>query len=413
MVNAPGKDRWFLSYLPMNTSLGISSPLAPLFIIEILKGDVIDYSVFVIVSSLATILGVTLWGNLSDRYGRRKFFVLFGFVSLSISSVLLSVSFSIPYYIGISFISGFLGSAVIPVSSVLIMELTERKHWALKISKFSEFNSVGQIGGVIFAAVFSGFFPHMVALRYLYLFSFGFYLLSAVLGYFLVPESKRSVKRNEIPLGILRAFEKVRYIPSHLIHLNFHFKELERDLKLIIVGFLVMMTGFQLFFVAFPILIKSLDVSSTVFFIIYLGNYFFSAITFGFSGQISLKYGNKKIAMIATIARILIFPMVIAIVGLITYRPMLFIALLLVYSVLGSLWSFISVGTGTLVSNLSKPEERGRVSGTYNAVQSVGAVIGSAITGIVVAGAGYYADILLASVVSAAGLFVLSKATTK
>jgi len=413
MPKTQGKDRWFLSYLPMNTSSGISSPLAPLFITEILKGGVIEYSIFVVVSSLATIMGLSVWGNLSDKLGRRRFFVLFGFLSLAATSLLLSISFNITYFISISFLSGFLGSAVTPVSSVLIMELAERKDWALKISKFSQYNTYGQIAGVMFAAIFSGYYPHVGSLRYLYIFSFGFYLLSALLGYMLVPESKNKVNRNEIPLGILRAFEKVRYLPSQIIHFNFHFRELDRDLKTIIIGFFVMMTGFQLFFVAFPILIKSIGVSSTVFFIIYLGNYLFSAITFGFSGQIAFRYGNRRIAVLATLVRIFIFPSMIVLISLITFKPYLFISFLLVYSVLGSLWSFISVGTGTLVSNLSKPEERGRVSGTYNAIQSLGAVMGSAFTGLIVASIGYDADFLIASAVTAVGLLIFSRIRSK
>ena len=108
--------------------------------------------------------------------------------------------------------------------------------------------------------------------------------------------------------------------------------------------------------------------------------------------------------------RIFIFPFTIALVALLqTHRPFLFVGLLLVYSVLGALWSFISVGTGTLVSNLSKPEERGRVSGTYNAVQSFGAVLGSALTGVIVTGIGYYADFLIASMIVAIGLFIFLK----
>ncbi len=402
-------DRWFFSYFPMNTSSGIIGPLAPLFITELLRGGVIDYSIFVVVSSLATILGLSVWGNLSDKMGRRRLFVILGFVSLAVTSILFAVSFNTAFFIGISFLAGFLGSAVTPVSSILIMELTKRKDWPLKISKFSQYNSYGNIAGVLFASLFSGAFPSPSFLRYLYLFSFAFYLLSAILGYFFIPESKTKIERNEIPFRAFRVIERVRYFPSQLIHFNFHFRELDKDLKSILVGFLIMMTGFQLFFVAFPLLLKSLGVSSSVFFLIYLGNYLFSAITFSFSGQMCFRYGNKRIAQLSIIARILIFPSVIGIVAFISSKPILFVALLLVYSVLGALWSFISVGTGTMVSNLSKPEERGRVSGTYNAVQSFGAVIGSALTGLIVASIGFNVDFVISSAIVIGGLLIFSK----
>ncbi len=414
MSDPPRKDRWFLSYFPMNTSGGITSPLAPLFITELLAGGIIDYSIYVVVSSIATILGLLVWGNLSDKLGRRRIFVFIGFVSLAVTSVLFAISFNTLYFIAISFLSGFLGSAATPVSSILIMELTERRDWSMKISKFSQYNSYGSIARVVFASVFTGAFPKVFMLRYLYLFAFAFYVLSAVLGYLYIPESSTKINRDEIPLRAFRIIERVRYLPSQIIHFNFHFRELASDLKYILIGFLIMMTGFQLFFVAFPIMLRSLDVTSSVYFIIYLGNYIFGAITFGFSGQTTLKYGNRKVATIAVIGRIFLFPSVIAIVALgATHRPILFIGLLLIYSVLGALWSFISVSTGTMVSNLSRPEELGRVSGTYNAVQSFGAVIGSALTGIIVTGIGYSPDFLIASAVVAVGLLIFLREKSK
>jgi len=406
MTTSQGKDRWFLSYFPMNTSAGIASPLAPLFITELLAGGIIDYSIYVIVSSVATIFGLMVWGSLSDRMGKRRIFVQIGFFSLAATSLLFAVSFNTAYFIVISFISGFLGSAVTPVSSILIMELTERKDWSMKISKFSQYNSYGNIAGVVFASIFTGAYPSVHFLRYLYVISFAFYVLSALLGYLYIPESGHKVKRDEVPIRTFRVIEKVRYLPSQIIHFNFHFRELERDLKFILLGFLIMMTGFQLFFVAFPVLLRSIGVSSSVYFIIFLGNYLFGAITFGFSGQTSLKFGNRRIVRMAVLARVFIFPLVIALVAFVTFRPLLFVGLLLVYSTLGALWAFISVGTGTLVSNLSKPEERGRVSGTYNAVQSLGAVIGSALTGVIVTGIGYFSDFLIASVIAAIGLWI-------
>jgi MFS family permease len=414
MSAPPGRDRWFLSYFPMNTSSGIVSPLAPLFITELLAGGAVEYSVYVIVSSIATIFGLIVWGNLSDRLGKRKMFIYIGFISLAVTAVLFAISINIEYFIIISFLSGFFGSAVTPVSSVLIMELTERKDWSMKISKFSQYNSYGNIAGVIFSAVFAGAFPKPAMLRYLYLASFVFYVVSAVLGHLYIPESKKKVVRDEVPIRTFRVIERVRYIPSQLIHFNFHFRELEKDLKYIIVGFLVMMTGFQLFFVEFPIMLTAnLGVSSTVYFLIYLGNYLFGAITFGFSGQTCLKHGNRRVATLAVLSRIIIFPSTVALVALVSFRPLLFVGLLLIFSLLGGLWAFISVGTATLVSNLSKPEERGRVAGTYNAVQSFGAVIGSALTGVIVLRFGFYVDYIMASLVVIAGLMIFLRERSK
>ncbi|MEM2056215.1 MAG: MFS transporter [Thermoplasmatales archaeon] len=404
-----GGDSWFLSYFPMNTSSGIVSPLAPLFITELLGGGIVDYSIYAVVSSIATILGLFFWGNLSDRMGKRRIFVLIGFTSLAVTSILFALSFSVVYFVSVSFISGFMGSAVTPVSSILIMELTERKDWSMKISKFSQYNSYANIAGVIVAALYTGKFPSPHLLRYLYLITFAFYAASAVLGYMFVPESKQKINRDEVPVRTFRVVERVRYLPSLIIHFNFHFRELHRDLKLLLIGFMIMMAGFQLFFVAFPILLKSLDVSSTVYFLIFLGNYLFSALTFGFSGQTCMKYGNRRVIFLAVLTRIVIFPSVIGMVAFIDSRAILFVSMLIVYSVLGALWAFISVGTGTLASNLSKPEERGRVSGTYNAVQSFGAVIGSAVTGVIVSRFGYYTDFAMASLVAALGLYIFLK----
>ena len=408
-----GKDRWFLSYFPLNTAAGLSSPLAPLFITEILRGNVVDYSVFAIFSSLATIIGLFTWGPLSDRLGRRKVFVILAFVSLAVTSVLLSFSFSVTYFIAISFIAGFLGSAATPISSVLIMESSERRNWVFKISRFSLYSSYGQIAGVVFAAFFTGYVRNASSLRYLYIAAFLFYLISAVMANSLITEPKERVKRDEVEVRTFRVIERVRYLPSQIIHFNLHFRNLDKDLKRTIIGFFVMMTGFQLFFVAFPILLKTLYVNNSVFFLIYLGNYVFGAISFSFAGTFCSRYGNRMATIISVAGRIFLFPSIILMIAFIRSAPILFVSLLLLYSVLGALWSFISVGTATLVSNLSKPEERGRVSGTYNAVQSFGVVLGSLFTGIIVSRAGFDVNFLIASLVTAAGLAIFSRVKTR
>jgi len=175
-----------------------------------------------------------------------------------------------------------------------------------------------------------------------------------------------------------------------------------------------MMMGFQLFFVAFPILLKEIGVNNTVFFLIYLGNYIFAAITFTFSGQIATKIGYKKVTSLAVITRLIIFPSTTFLIILLhNDKAILFDSLLLVYSLLGALWSFISVGTATLSSNLSKPEQRGVVAGTYNAVQSIGVIVGSSLTGLIVTRYGFSIDFFMADLVVLIGLLLFIRVNGK
>lgn len=404
------KDRWFLAYLPVNSANGLIGPLAPLFITEILLGGVLEYSIFAISSSIATIIGLFLWGWLSDRLKKRKIFVVFGFISLGITSILFGISPNIEFFLGISFLSGFFGSAASPIASVLIMELSERKDWASKISKFSLYASLGQIIGVLLAASLSSIFFTVNSLRYLYYIASFLYIVSGIVALLIIPEPRTKIDRNRVELRSFRVFERIRYFPSHVIHWNFRLTNIDRNLRITLLSFMVMMMGFQLYFVAFPILLKDIGVNNSVFFIIYLGNYIFSAITFTFSGQIANKIGHKRITILAVTTRLFIFPSTILFIILLNHqKALLFDSLLLIYSLLGAMWSFISVGTATLSSNLSKPEQRGIVSGTYNAVQSIGVIVGSSLAGIIVLKYGFYIDFIFADIIVLLGLLSFLK----
>ncbi len=410
MDNKTKKDRWFLSYLPVNSANGLVSPLAPLFITEILLGGVIEYSLFTIISSIATIIGLFLWGWLSDRLKIRKIFVVLGFISLGFTSILFGLSPNFQFFITISFLSGFLGSAASPIASVLIMELSDRKDWSSKISKFSLYASLGQIIGVLLAASLTALIFQNSSLRFLYYIAALLYITSGVVAWIMIPEPQNKIDRNKIELRSFRVIEKMRYFPSHVIHWNFRFSNIDKNLRTVLFSFMTMMIGFQLYFVAFPILLKEIGVNNTVFFIIYLGNYIFSAITFTFSGQIANRIGMKRITILAVIMRLIIFPSTIFfIISLNHNRALLFDSLLLIYSILGALWSFISVGTATLSSNLSKPEQRGVVSGTYNAVQSFGVIVGSSLTGLIVVKYGFDVDFIFADLIVLLGLMFFSR----
>jgi Arabinose efflux permease len=408
------RDKWFLAYLPVNSANGLVSPLAPLFITEILLGGVVEYSLFTIVSSISTIIGLFLWGYLSDKLKKRKIFVVLGFISLGITSVLFGLSPNVLFFLSVSFLSGFLGSAAAPIASVLIMELSERKDWSNKISKFSLYASLGQIIGVLLAAGLSLIFLQSSSLRMLYYIASILYITSGVAAWLLIPESKSMIDRNKVDIRSFRVFEKIRYFPSHIIHWNFKFTNIDKNLRITLISFMIMMMGFQLFFVAFPIQLKEIGVNNTVFFLIYLGNYIFAAITFTFSGQIATKIGYKKVTSLAVITRLIIFPSTTFLIILLhNDKAILFDSLLLVYSLLGALWSFISVGTATLSSNLSKPEQRGVVAGTYNAVQSIGVIVGSSLTGLIVTRYGFSIDFFMADLVVLIGLLLFIRVNDK
>src|SRR2546430_8285584 len=113
---------WFYSSLPQGVAGGATSALIPLFA-SALGGSLSDIGIIAAATSLASVPAFMLWGSLSDRLGRRKVFLLIGFLGSGIASLAMGLSQTMSGFYLANLLAGFLGAASGPVGTVLLMEI--------------------------------------------------------------------------------------------------------------------------------------------------------------------------------------------------------------------------------------------------------------------------------------------------
>jgi len=409
---------WFTSYLLSNISGGLISPLIPLFVVLYLHSNVGYVGIVSALSSAASVPALIFWGNLSDKFKKRKIFIFIGFVGAFFSLLLILVTKTLEMYILTLIIFQFIAVASTPVATILILESTVEKKWPNVMSTFNIFSYIGLIAGLAVGLVLIDLYANLGyrLLPELYIVAAIIYLSAGISAIFLLPEPVKKLHRNVGPLAnvfSMRTTEKIRYFPSQVIHtISFRGKNgttklTKRTKKYIFyTGFL--MFAFQLFFVPFPVfMIDKLGGTQDEIFIMYLLNDVASAIAFLFSGKLLNTIGIGKTLGIALFSRvgILVFATLLALsFNTINFALYLGVA---VYAIMGLFWSFISISWSTSISKLALPENRGKAIGYYNSFLGIGQIVSGVTAGLIALYFGYPVTFALAAISVLAGGLLL------
>ena len=411
------KNRWFLSYLFSNAAGGLTSPLIPLFIVFYLHLSVFYVGFASAVASSAAVPAVIFWGNLSDSMGKRKIFVMIGFFGSSFSLMMIILVHQLFTFLGVLVIFQLVSMASTPVSTLLILENATESEWPNVISQFNIVSYVGLIIGLLIGTVFlvlsSG--NNAFALPMLYIFSGIVYFVAGLSAITLIKESKEKLARGDLDnINSVRLTERVRYFPTSILHIAkssiySHGKPLLKRTKFYIVLTGLLMFGFQMFFVPYPVYIADiLGGSETIIFVMYLFNNVLSASAFMVSGKLSGKYGLRYILNMSIFSRVVIISAAVFCVFYGIEEISVSVAL---YSIMGFFWSFISIAWVTSISKVALPENRGKAIGWYNSVLGIGQIGGAIISGIISEFMGFGYDFVISIAILIIGGILISTVT--
>ena len=407
---------WFLSYLFSNIAGGINTPLIPLFVVIYLRSNVSLVGITSALASAASVPALIYWGNLSDRFGRRKIFVFAGFFGSFLTLIFIPFVTGIGEYILVLMAFQIVAMASVPVSTMIILENTQESRWPSIMSSFSMITSIGTVLGLIFGSILvlgdTAFTTS--SLPDIYAISAVVYLIAAISSLYLLPEPRRRLRRSRISdLYTIRVIERIRYLPSFVLHIFTESKnghKLSADLKKYLFSTTLLMFGFQIFFVPFPVfLIDRLGAGNLQIFVMYLLNSVFSTIAFRPAGNLINRFGITRTISTSILSRIVIFTAAAFIPFFITGSFVLLIIMLSFYGILGGLWSFISISEVTSISKMCEKAVRGRTIGAYNSLNGVGQILGAGLSGFVALYLGYETDFIIAAIVVAIGLSLILK----
>ncbi len=412
------KNTWYLGYLSSNAAGGLTTPMIPLFVTIFLGLNVFDVGITSAIASAASVPALIVWGQLSDKYRKRKVFIIVGFLGGFLTLLPIMYVHALMSYILVLVAFQIISMASVPVSTMILIENSTEDKWSGVMGRFNFVASMGTVIGLafgtVFIALFAGYSSHILV--EVYLISAFIYLLSAIVIYLAIPEPKRTLSRRHLNnIHSVRIMERIRFFPSTIIHFV-GFKggnnPLSRDLKFYLFCTFLLMFAFQLFFIPYPVFaIQRLGANEVEIYIMYILNSGLGALTYQYTGRVNNRVGIRRSLTIALISRISIFSVFGAISFIMSQSSLWIFTALMVYGVLGSLWSFIGIAETASVSLKSPKPSRGKTIGYYNSLNGAGQIAGGLASGVISQYVGFSVDFLVAAILVVAGTSLILKKT--
>lgn len=418
-VQVPG---WFYSFLPNKLGVGATINLPPLYLTEVLGGNVASVGLATALTSAAMVPAATLWGWLSDRYATRKHFLLLGYLGFSIPTMLTAWTTQVWHYMLLAVLLGAWSVAGTPVASTLVMDTVPRHDWD---ETFGRLNAI--MGWGVVAGRMIGLFTiwwgvealgNEQTQRGLWLLAGGLSLLSVLWAWRTTPQprlpkprppraySPDVARHTGFPL-----MERARYLPQTLYHLpiwrprQFFGNTVPRSLRQagsgvrelianpLIAFYLASFVLFTMSVMAYtPFAVWQRQVlgnpSATVF-LVGMVNSIASALAFRWVGRLIKRHGSIRVQMATISTRIITFGG-FAVMGWLGITGNLSLFLLLLLNALSGLgWAGIAVAGNTTVAHLAPKGSEGAAVGTYTSFVSVGSIVGAFVSGYLVLALSY------------------------
>lgn len=302
---------WFI--LPINVAAEGLHTVIPLFVIH-LGGGISEVSVLIAIHYGAAALGSIVWGKVLDRYHAKKAVLFSSFSIILLCCVWLYFTTRIePIYV-IAPITGFFLTARSQVTQMLVMETSRNNEWGKFFARTSILSTLGSLVAMLIGAIWSLYFD-----------SRQYFMICAVsAGVALAISTQMSKTHFHIERHtIAHSVHGIQYVFGHfrMLH-HFSFPKIPRvhDYRHIIsilkgkvsheIGFLFLANllfyfGSNIYFTALTPFFKSLHLSDSTVFVLYLVQTSTMTGIFFIAPKIIAKLGEENSTTISYLPRIL------------------------------------------------------------------------------------------------------------
>lgn len=408
-------EKWLWVFVPVNAAMGGFSTLLPLYILS-LGGTVIDVGNAVSVYSLALIPSSILWGFLVDTKGRRKPFVTYSYLGITI---LLFVGFFTTEISAVSLIYvgyGLVSTAASPAVSLLVIESSPKKEWSMAFAKYSALTLVGMVVGVIPGTFWTNFLP----LRTYFLLCASLCGLSVVLAARYLVEPAFPLERKAVALTQESLVAKLRTVSMIFITIpkwedirsfgKLMRSVFTRQLPLLYASFFLFFTAGNLFFTSYTPFLKSREMDDSGVFAVYSTLFILQASIYPVTGRACRRFSEGRVALSAIFLRIAGFLAAIVTVVLMVGNSSLLIASIGAIALVGSAYAFYNTSSSVLLFRSLAAGKQGELLGVYSALTGIAAFVGSIVSGYLSFTFGYGATFLAAAVLLVGCAYTLRSA---
>ena len=376
--------------------------LIPLYFVEYLNGSILDFGFMSAIATLFSILTSIYSGRLSETPGRVKPIILISFLLSSVLIFALTRTSSIYLFQILYILLGVSNSIYGPSIRIFIAETYQKADWSRAFALYNFFAGLSNTLGLAICSLFVSKLDYGMLL----LICSPLVLLSSIVAFAVIKEPSIYVERlmNRLS-GVADDVESVSYwLGSKRSAREFGLKS-TMNMTLFALGTSIFIMGTFSAFSSLPIyLSNTIFMAPSTIFAVYFGRSFVGSITYVVAGRLIGGEGGEKAVKVASIARaILVLPFIV-----IAFYPSLApIFTVLLLSALEVSWSLYSVGSSTIIVNYAATGS----TGYYDALNSIGNVVGTLLSGAIPAIFSFNILFILASALFLIGFLIFWKAS--
>ncbi|MHB1434918.1 MAG: MFS transporter [Thermoplasmata archaeon] len=387
---------WLLAFVPINAATAGFGVVLPLLILGPLHGSWADVALAALGFNLALIVASFVWGRLSDRYRRRRAFLLLNYGGFAVLYLLLAHLPNLPLLLGVYALIGILAPAGTSASNLLILEKFSESERPRAYASFQEMSIVGSVVGLLLGYFWTLSSDTLLALLTVLA---GLAAVSALAVALLVTEPQRKLttlqvaKHPESLLSRSRALIGFRVpVPFFPVRprldrgairrfLAWGQREMRHELPLIFgAGFLFNFAS-NLFNISYTPYLYSVGIGSSSIFLINVSNSLGQGAVFPASGRLSEQMGPDRLVRRATYLRSLGY----LAVGMLTLVAVVSWAAVginfVLFGILGVAVALYTTASSLILFRGVQGREAGQLLGLNSALGGFAAVLGAAVAG--------------------------------
>ncbi len=386
--------------VPYQIAYSPLSAIITLYILE-LHGSVIDVAYALTLSQLVIIPSSIFWGEIVEKYHRRRILINLSFLGLAVSLVGLYFSSTILEVILLYGFLSFIVTANVTPFNLLIMENEPKGRWAAEFSRLQMFSGLGTIVSLAIASVLA----YAVNIRILILALAPFALLAMVFTVSLIEPKTLRLKRGMITT--LRAF-RTRLFSHHLYLLHMRNRSFARRLgygagvakagyfKMLLIAVFVYYLATYLFNTPYPAGLKAGGLSNfQIFLIILIANTASTAVFFSL-GVFSLKLKRARAIEEALLTRGSGYILMAVSFVLLTGTALAGLNAIVYMITSGVAYALFYTSMNTIVFSAIGSRNKSYRLGVYSGVTGLGGLVGSFLSGYLSFYVGYWFTFALA-----------------
>jgi MFS family permease len=410
---------WLLLFVPVNAATSGFGVVLPLLVLGRFHGDLLDVSLAAVLFNTSVIFASMLWGHLSDRFPRRRAFLLVNFAAYAVGYASLGLLPSLGFLFVVYTLIGCLTPAGTSAANLLILEKFADEERPVAFASFQEMSILGGMAGVL--AGFAWLEAGGALVPLLYLFA-GLAALSCLITARAVEPPARTFTTRQVARNPTSLASRIRPVFSGRIPIPFFprrpnlspgavarfrlwaVEELHHELPLILGASFLFNLSAALFNTAYTPYLYAAGLGGAAIFLVNAANNGAQGVAFPLSGHLASRMGAARVVGLGTYLRAVSYLALTLAAAVPLLVDDVYRINLLFFGLAGAAIALYSTSSSLLLFQALRRRDAGTTLGLSSALGGIASVLGAFLAGTVGLLGGYRLTFLVASLALLASL---------